>query len=273
MVFYESSVVDSRFKALTARFSPMRLGASNWLIYAASLGLGLFGWSMAAFYLPPLFLPSPWVTAKTVVELLANGELVNNAAVSLWRILAGWAAGGLVGVVLGIALGRIAVVRELLHRVIEYFRFVPPITLVTLFIIWFGVGETSKIVLIAWVSVFIVIVNTMAGAMSVREGAIRAARCLGATDLQVLRHVIVPESVPYVVTGLQLALSNAFMTIVAAEMLAAHSGLGFMIWDAQIYAATERMFVAFAALCVLGFSLDRLVHGLSRRLLAHYRVV
>jgi NitT/TauT family transport system permease protein len=270
---YDSSVVDSPSKALTARFSLGRLANAPWLIYSASLGLGLFGWSVAAYHFPPPFLPSPSLTAKTAVELLVNGEVFNNAAVSLLRILAGWAAGGLVGVVLGVVLGRIVAVRELLQPTIEYFRFVPPITLVTLFIIWFGVGETSKIVLIAWVSVFIVIVNTMAGAMSVREGSIRAARCLGATDLQVLRDVILPETVPYIVTGLQLALSNAFMTIVAAEMLAAHFGLGFMIWDAQIYAATERMFVAFGALCVLGFCLNRLVYGLSKKFFAHYRVV
>ncbi len=86
-------------------------------------------------------------------------------------------------------------------------------------------------------------------------------------------HVAVPEIVPYFVTGTQIALSNAFMTIVAAEMLAAHSGLGFMIWDAQIYAATERMFVAFVMLSVMGFCLDQLIRAFTRRMLAHYKVV
>jgi ABC-type nitrate/sulfonate/bicarbonate transport system permease component len=84
---------------------------------------------------------------------------------------------------------------------------------------------------------------------------------------------VIPEAAPYMVVGAQLALSNAFMTIVAAEMLAAHSGLGFIIWNAQIYAQTDRVFVAFVTLCVLGFCLDRLIRSLSRWLLAHYRIV
>ena len=121
--------------------------------------------------------------------------------------------------------------------------------------------------------VFIVLVNATAGAAAVREGAIRAARSLGASNAQVLFRVVIPEAVPYIVTGWQIALGNAFMAIVAAEMLAAHSGLGFMIWDAQIYSQIDRMFVAFIALCLMGFMTDRLGHALARRFFGHYRVV
>ena len=127
---------------------------------------------------------------------------------------------------------------------VEYLRFVPPVTLVSLFVIWFGVGETSKIVLIFWTVIFIVLVNTAAGAASVREGTIRAARCLGATHAQIITRVVIPETVPYIVTGLRLAIGNAFMTIVAAEMLAAQSGIGYIIWNAQLYAQLDRIFVA-----------------------------
>ena len=244
-----------------------------WLIYLVSVGAGLLAWWGLSFLLPPIFLPSPALTFSTSLKMLRSGELPLSIAVSLTRIMAGWALGSAVGIVLGIALGWIAVVRKVFHGVIEYLRFIPPVTLVTLFIIWFGVGEMSKIVLIAWVSGFVVIVNTMAGVMSVRAGAIRAAQCLGANNAQIAVHVVIPEAVPYMVTGMQLALSNAFMTIVAAEMLAANSGLGFIIWDAQIYAQTDRVFVAFVALSVLGFCLDRLVHGMSQNLLRHYKIV
>jgi NitT/TauT family transport system permease protein len=245
----------------------------RWTIYVISIALGIIAWSLLSLRFPPIFLPSPLLTMQTLFQTLATGELEQNALVSLMRILAGWALGCFVGAIVGTALGRIPIVYRMFYGVIEYLRFVPPVTLVTLFIIWFGVGEMSKIVLIAWVSVFIVIVNTAAGAASVREGSVRAARCLGATNRQVLWHVAVPEIVPYLVTGMQIALSNAFMTIVAAEMLAAQSGLGFMIWDAQIYAATDQMFVAFVVLSVLGFCLDHLIRVLSRRMLSHYKVV
>jgi ABC-type nitrate/sulfonate/bicarbonate transport system permease component len=244
-----------------------------WFTYILSLALGLTIWWTLSFVYPPIFLPSPAATAATLIKMLSDGELAASAAVSLMRIICGWALGGVIGTLLGIWLGWFSVARQLFQTPIQYLRFVPPVTLVTLFIIWFGVGEASKIILIAWVSMFVMIVNTMAGVLSVRSGAIRAAQCLGATNIQVLAHVVIPETVPYVVTGAQLALSNAFMTIVAAEMLAAKSGLGFMIWDAQVYAQTDRVFVAFVALSVFGFLLDRTVHGLSKKLFEHYKVV
>lgn len=268
-----ASTIDPSGQSRVQRAPLGNAVARRWTIYMVSVLLGIAAWSLFSLHFPPLFLPSPLLTLRTLVKTLATGELVQNSAVSLMRIIAGWALGCFVGAIVGTALGRIPIIYRVFYGVIEYLRFVPPVTLVTLFIIWFGVGEMSKIVLIAWVSVFIVIVNTAAGAASVREGSLRAARCLGANSRQALWYVAVPETVPYLVTGMQIALSNAFMTIVAAEMLAAHSGLGFMIWDAQVYAATDRMFVAFVSLSILGFSLDQIIRVLSRRMLAHHKVV
>ncbi len=250
----------------------MRFGGNSG-IYALSVVTLLLAWWGFTFIFPPIFLPTPLATLTKGIEISITGELPMNISASLFRVLSGWSLGGIVGAFLGIIMGRIPWVRSLALPVLEYFRFVPPVTLVTLFIIWFGIGEQSKIYLIFFTAVFIVVVNTMAGAASVRQGAIQAAQCLGATGTQVLFRVVVPEAVPYIVTGLQVALSNAFMTIVAAEMLAAKSGVGFMIWDAQIYTRTERMFVAFVALSAMGFCLDRTVNTLSRRMFVHYRVV
>jgi len=243
------------------------------LVYLLSiLVLVLVWWSFTAI-IPPLFLPSPVLTTATGLHMIADGELPQTVWVSMSRILTGWLLGGICGASLGIVLGRIQLARAILLPVIEYLRFVPPVTLVSLFVIWFGVGETSKIVLIFWTVIFIVLVNTTAGAASVREGTIRAARCLGATHMQVITRVVIPETVPYVITGFQIALGNAFMAIVAAEMLAAQSGIGYMIWNAQVYAQVDRMFVGFVTLSLMGFVTDRIVYNLSRRLLGHYRIV
>lgn len=242
------------------------------VIYIFSIVAGILLWWYLSSLYSPIFLPSPLLTLNTLAAMLSTGELLRDAAISLMRILAGWALGCATGGILGIMLGWSGPIRGMFRGVIEYLRFIPPVTLVTLFIIWFGVGEVSKIVLIAWVSLFVVIVNTMAGVMSVRQGAIRAAQCLGARRGQVMLHVVIPETVPYIVVGVQLALSNAFMTIVAAEMLAASSGLGFVIWNAQIYAQTDRVFAAFVALSLLGFALDSIVHSLSRHLFCNYKV-
>jgi taurine transport system permease protein len=248
----------------------------NWrkgLVYLLSiLALLLVWWGFTAI-IPPLFLPTPALTAETGFHMLASGELPKTIYVSMNRILIGWILGGITGAALGLILGRVAIARAVLLPVIEYLRFVPPVTLVSLFVIWFGVDETSKIVLIYWTVVFIVLVNTTAGAASVREGTIRAARSLGASPAQVILRVVFPETVPYMVTGFQIALGNAFMSIVAAEMLAAQSGIGYMIWNAQIYAEVDRMFVGFVTLSLMGFVTDRFVYFLSRRMLGHYQVV
>jgi ABC-type nitrate/sulfonate/bicarbonate transport system permease component len=205
--------------------------------------------------------------------MMVSGELTKTVIVSMSRILIGWILGGICGAALGIVLGRIRLARAMFLPVIEYLRFVPPVTLVTLFVIWFGVGETSKVVLIFWTVIFIVLVNTSAGAASVPEGAIRAARSLGANHAQVIYRVVIPETVPYIVTGFQIALGNAFMAIVAAEMLAAQSGIGYMIWNAEVYAQVDKMFVGFVTLSLMGFVTDRSVFTLSRWLFGHYKVV
>lgn len=242
-------------------------------VYLLSILVLLLVWWSFTAIIPPLFLPSPALTAQTGFYMIADGELLKIVFVSMSRILSGWILGGICGAALGIVLGRVRLARAILLPVIEYLRFVPPVTLISLFVIWFGVGEASKIVLIFWTVVFIVLVNTTAGAASVREGAIRAALCLGASHAQVIFRVIIPETVPFIVTGFQIALSNAFMAIVAAEMLAAQTGIGYMIWNAQIYAQVDRMFVGFVTLSLMGFATDRIVHGLSQHLLGHYRIV
>jgi NitT/TauT family transport system permease protein len=242
-------------------------------VYLLSLFVLLAVWWGFTAVIPPLFLPSPLLTVKTGIHMVADGELPATVSISMSRILTGWILGGICGAALGIVLGRVWLARAIFLPVIEYLRFVPPVTLVSLFVIWFGVGETSKIVLIFWTVVFIVLVNTTAGAASVRDGTIRAARSLGANHFQVIVCVIIPETVPYMVTGFQIALGNAFMAIVAAEMLAAQSGIGYLIWNSQVYAQVDRMFVGFVSLSLMGFVTDRIVYALSHRFLGHYRTV
>jgi NitT/TauT family transport system permease protein len=241
-------------------------------VYLLSILVLLLVWWSFTLVIPPLFLPSPALTADTGVHMILSGELPKTVGVSMGRILAGWILGGICGAALGIVLGRVRLAQAIFLPVIEYLRFVPPVTLVSLFVIWFGVGETSKIVLIFWTVVFIVLVNTAAGAASVRDGAIRAARCLGASNAQVIYRVVIPETVPFIATGFQIALGNAFMAIVAAEMLAAQSGIGYMIWNAEVYAQIDRMFVGFVTLSIMGFVTDRFVYGVSHWFLAHYRI-
>ena len=173
---------------------------------------------------------------------------------------------------MGLLMGRITVVRRLLDPYIEFFRFIPPISFVSLAIIWLGIGESSKVILIFYTSVFIVTINTIAGVLSVDETKLRAAASLGAGRLRTMGFVILPATVPYIVTSARLAMGNSFLTIVSAEIVAAQQGLGALIWTARNYGRTEWVFVGIITLGILGFLFDRIIRIVARRLLGRYSV-
>lgn len=238
-----------------------------------SIVAGLLAWQLLASIFGPSLVASPSTTAAAAYNLTIDGTLPQAVGWSLYRIMVGWTLGVAAGVPLGLAMGRIRIVRELLDPFIEFFRFVPPIAFVTLAVVWFGTGETSKIVLIFYTSIFIVTINTMAGAMSVEESRLRAAVSLGACPRQVLTSVVLPSTVPYIVTGARLAMGNSFLTIVSAEIVAARFGLGALIWTSRNYGRIDWIFVGIATLGVLGFLIDRLLRLIVRKWLIRYNAV
>ena len=241
-------------------------GASGLLSVAA----GLLLWELLSLRVSPLFLPSPLMTWDAAGELLADGTLQGAVEASSARILVGWAAGLVVGIPVGILMGYIPAIRRLLDPYIEFFRFIPPVAFVTLAVIWLGPGEISKVALIFYTSVFIVTLNTIAGVQAVSELRLRAAAALGASQWQTLLTVVVPSTVPYMVTGARIAMGNSFLTIVSAEIVAAEEGLGALIWTARNYARTEWVFVGIITLGLLGYLFDRALRLVVRLLLRHY---
>ena len=232
----------------------MRL--SGYLVGFASL---FALWHVASVYLlnSVLFPPPLRVIAKAV-ELAEDGTLWSNASVSLQRIALGFLFGSLLGVPLGLAIGSFAIVRRLLEPYTEFLRFIPATALITVAVIWFGIGEGSKVFLIIYTTIFIVIINTAAGVSAVAPNKIRAAKSLGASRAQVFFFVALPATLPYILTGMRLAMGNSFVTIIAAELVAANAGLGKMIWDARLYMLVDQIFVALLVLGLLGFTADRL---------------
>jgi len=237
-----------------------------------SIAAGLAAWQLASLRVPPLFLPSPVDTWEGFLELLDDGTLGTSILASSARILVGWGLGVAVGVPLGIFMGYFRWVRRLFDPYIEFFRFIPPIAFVTLAVIWLGPGEASKVALIFYTTVFIVTLNTIAGTVSVPDLRLRAAASLGAGPLTTLRTVIVPSTVPYMVTGARLAMGNSFLTIVSAEIVAAQEGLGALIWNARNYSRTEWVFVGIITLGLLGFLFDRILRIAARTLLKRFGV-
>jgi NitT/TauT family transport system permease protein len=192
------------------------------------------------------------------IELARDGTLWEQSSVSLMRIASGFAGGTLIGIPLGLAIGSFGPVRRLLEPYTEFLRFIPATAMITVAVIWFGIGEGSKIFLIIYTTVFIIIINTAAGVSAVAPNKIRAARSLGAGPAQVFFYVAMPATVPYILTGMRLAMANSFVTIVAAELVAANNGLGRMIWDSRMYMLVDQIFVALLVLGLLGFTADRL---------------
>jgi NitT/TauT family transport system permease protein len=186
--------------------------------------------------------------------------------------LVGWFLGGLLAIPAGLLIGRFRFVRELVEPLIDFIRFIPAIAFITLFVLWFGIGEQSKIILIIYATSFIVIINTVTGVTAIQEEKIRAARSLGATEWQILFHVIIPATIPYIFTGIRLAMGNSFMAIVGAEMIAAKEGVGYLIWTARLYFKTDWVFVGLISLGLMGYLTDRLLRLVGSTSLRRYGI-
>lgn len=236
--------------------------------------VGLLGfWQLLALFNSPDFLPGPWQTLLGAMELARDGSLFKYIGISLSRVLTGWTSGILLAVPLGILMGRFSFIRFSIEPVLNFVRFIPPIAFVTLFLLWFGIGEASKVILILYATLFTVIINTLTGVLSIPDDRLRSARIMGANEFQIILYVILPATVPYIFTGIRLAMGTSFMAIIGAEMIAANEGVGYMIWNARLYFKTDWIFVGLVTLGLLGFLTNKILSILGQRLLARYGVV
>ena len=216
-------------------------------------------WHLASVYLvSSVLFPPPSIVFRKAVILVLNGVLLEHLWASVQRILIGFIAGSLLGIPIGLAMGSFRPVRQVLEPYTEFLRFIPSVAMITVAVIWFGIGEASKIFLIIYTTIFIVILNTAAGVSAIASNKIRAAQALGATRGQIFFHVALPATVPYILTGMRLAMANSFTTIVAAELIAANQGLGKMLWDGRMFMLVDDIFVSLVSLGLLGFAVDRM---------------
>jgi ABC-type nitrate/sulfonate/bicarbonate transport system permease component len=216
-------------------------------------------WHLASIYLvSSVLFPPPAIVFRKAVILVRNGVLLEHLWASVQRILLGFIAGSLLGIPIGLAMGSFRPVRQVLEPYTEFLRFIPSVAMITVAVIWFGIGEASKIFLIIYTTIFIVILNTAAGVSAIANNKIRAAQALGATPGQIFLHVALPATVPYILTGMRLAMANSFTTIVAAELIAANEGLGKMLWDGRMFMLVDDIFVSLVSLGLLGFAVDRM---------------
>jgi NitT/TauT family transport system permease protein len=238
---------------------------------AASLAIAFCTWQLLSTVLfNPFLVPPPLEVFRTAIPMLASGEILSDVSISMVRILVGFATGSLAGVIVGVLLGRIRVLHDLLDPIIELLRYLSPTAMIPIAVIWFGIGEMSKYFLIFWGTFFIVVINTTAGVWRAPVARQRAAACLGANQLEIFLFVLIPSAVPYIVTGMRVAMASSFMSIIPAEILAADSGIGYLLQKSSMLLQTNRIFVALLTICVLGFVVDRVFRLLVDKVLARY---
>jgi NitT/TauT family transport system permease protein len=223
-------------------------------------------WHVVAVYVvASVLFPPPYAVLLRGIELFQDGTLQDNVGISLQRIVIGFVAGSLLGIPIGLVIGSFPLARKFLEPWTEFLRFIPSVAMITIAVIWFGIGEASKVFLIIYTTIFIVILNTAAGVGAISPNKIRAAQALGANARQIFFLVAFPATVPYILTGMRIAMANSFTTIVAAELVAANEGLGVMLWQGRMYMQIDDIFVALVSLCILGFVADRLFRfGVAR---------
>ncbi|WRZ96876.1 ABC transporter permease [Streptomyces sp. NBC_00841] len=235
------------------------------LLSLCSAALGLLVWTVLAHSGIQGF-PGPMSVLSRGWELIRDGVLLGDLGSSLRRVLTGYVIGVALAIPVGFAMGWYPVVRRLIEPWLQFFRMVPPLAIIPLAIVLMGIGETPKIFVIFLAAFLSSVVSTFQGVVAVDPTLVNAARVLGAKDSRVFLGVVVPASTPFILVGMRIGLGAAWATVVAAELIAAQSGLGFRMQQAQLYYDLPTMFVQLIAIGAVGLVMDRLLLLAERRL-------
>jgi NitT/TauT family transport system permease protein len=209
---------------------------------------------------PPRLFPPLEVIGATFYRLTVAGILPHHAFDTLLRLFAGFSLAAVVGVAIGIVMGRSRLAEDVVLPLVSIGAPIPGIAYAPLFLLWFGLGNVSTILLVAFVSTFPIIFNTWTGVKAVKEIWVRSAQAMGADNRRLFRHVILPGALPYILTGLRLGLAQAWRILVGVEMLAAVSwGMGWMIFGAREFLNTDVMLAGVAVIGLIGLALEKFV--------------
>jgi taurine transport system permease protein len=258
--------VEETARPRTARRLPVAV------ISAITVALIIGAWGLASAYalVSPVFLPSPRQVVLALYNLVVKGfvdaTLAEHVGASLTRIFGALIASIVIGIPAGIAIGTSRIGRGILDPIVEFLRPLPPLAYLPLIIIWVGIGEASKITVIALSMLPSIILSTSAGVRAVSKDHVNAARSLGASKRQVLAEVVLPSSVPSILTGIRIALGAGWTTLVAAELVAATSGIGFMIQSAAQFLVTDIVIAGIIVIALIAILLEYIARLIERRL-------
>ena len=244
------------------------------LLRAASIALFFLIWYAVALlnahvvkFFNPILLPAPHTVLFAGIEMVRSGELQRDILASMSRVVQGFVLAAVVGVAVGTAVGRSRRLEYLVEPTIELLRPIPPLAFLPMMVLWFGIGETSKVAFIAYAAFFPIFTTTVEGIKYVDPLLIRAAASLGASERDIFRYVVLPAALPNIITGLRIGFGLSFFVIVAAEFIAADSGLGFLINDARTFFLVANMLLGAAVIGAIGFIFNTLLRRLEAWLL------
>ena len=220
-----------------------------------------FGW------LSTRVLPEPWAVVRAFWNLARTGELWHHVATSSWRAASGFAVGASLALALGLLTGSLRGAEKVLDSTLQMLRNIPPLALIPLVILWFGIDESAKLFLVSLGVFFPIYVNTFHGIRSVDKGLIEMARSYGLSGWALYRHVILPGAMPSILVGVRFSLGLMWVILIVAETISAQAGIGYMTMNAREFLQTDVVLVGILLYAFLGKLADLLSKGLERWLL------
>lgn len=234
-----------------------------WLLASVSLFLAV--WGLAAYGVAnPVLLPSPQQVAASLVELIGNGSLGADIFASLKRVFVGFFVASALAVPLALLMAYFLPLRRLILPLVTLLRPIPPIAWIPLAILWFGLGDRPSYFITALAAFFPIFLNAFAGGVDVEARHVHAARFLGAGRWLMVRHIYLMSALPHIWTGLRIGLGQCWMAVVTAELIAAQSGLGYMIQANRINLETQHVLTGMISIGVLGALMTTALGGLER---------
>jgi NitT/TauT family transport system permease protein len=213
----------------------------------------------------PLFLPPFSKVVQTLGDLVANGDVLRHASISLRRAVTGFCGGLVFAIPMGLALGWNKRLETFLNPLLQMFRNLPILALFPVFVMFFGIGELSKGVIIFWAVIWPTLLSTIAGVKSVDPQLIKAARSMGTSSLRLFVTVVLPAALPYIFTGVRLSAANSILVLVAAEMIGASRGLGYALYFYQMNMMVPQMYAYLVIMAIIGVSLNGILELVEKR--------
>ena len=243
-----------------ARYEGLLIGSAAVLVFVTV-------WQLAAFrrVVPELFLPGPTDIASAFGTYIARGQIWPDMWISGQELMYGFGLSIVMGLPLGILMGWYRRLNMALDPFVTFFYSIPRVALTPLLIIWFGIGINSKIAVVFLGAIFAIIINTAAGVRNLDPALIKAARSFGASDAQLFRTIVVPGSVPFILTGLRLGLGHALTGVVVGELVAAQAGVGLMMATAGATFQTSKVFVGLIIVATTGVLLTYILSRIEQR--------